>query len=119
MLRNHAALWESTGSLEMLVFHTLLAGNIGQFGAPGTVVVSTGVVVAAGFATEDASATGSGAEDGRAKDARATVAAGAAENPTPAPITARIADAIAAARTLLAIWLVAATCVIRLRTTAS
>jgi hypothetical protein len=42
MLRIHAALCESTGSLEILVFHTLSAGNIGQFGAPGTVVVSTG-----------------------------------------------------------------------------
>jgi hypothetical protein len=103
----------------MLVFHTLLAGNIGQFGAPGTVVVITGVVIVAGSATEDASATGSGAEDGRARDARATVAAGAAENPTPAPITARIAGAIAATRTLLTTWLVAATCLIGLRTTAS
>ena len=38
MLRSHAALCLSTGSLEMFVFHTLFAGNIGQFGAPGTVV---------------------------------------------------------------------------------
>jgi hypothetical protein len=103
----------------MLVFHTLLGGNIGQFGAPGTAVVITGVVIAAGSATEDASATGSGAEDGRAKDARATVAAGAAENPTAAPIIARIEDAIAATRAHLATWLVDAACLIRLRTTAS
>jgi hypothetical protein len=41
MLRNQAALCESTGSLEILVFQTLLAGNIGQFPAPGTVVVIT------------------------------------------------------------------------------
>jgi len=38
MLRIQAALWAFTGSWEMSVFHTLLAGNIGQFGAPGTVV---------------------------------------------------------------------------------
>ncbi len=38
MLRIHAALCLFTGSLEMLVFHTLLAGNIGQLAAPGTVV---------------------------------------------------------------------------------
>src|SRR5215471_7471922 len=38
MLRIHAALWAFTGNWEMSVFHTLLAGNIGQFGAPGTVV---------------------------------------------------------------------------------
>jgi len=30
MLRSHAALCVSTGSLEMSVFQTLLAGNIGQ-----------------------------------------------------------------------------------------
>jgi len=46
MLRSHAALWESTGSFEMLVFHTLLAGNIGQFGAPGTVVVMGSIATA-------------------------------------------------------------------------
>ncbi|HEY6278611.1 MAG TPA: hypothetical protein VIX86_20045 [Streptosporangiaceae bacterium] len=46
MLRSQAALWESTGSLEMSVFHTLLAGNIGQFGAPGTVVPVTAAVPA-------------------------------------------------------------------------
>ena len=38
MLASHAALWESTGSFEMFVFQTLLLGNVGQFGAPGTVV---------------------------------------------------------------------------------
>ena len=38
MLRIQAALWAFTGNREMSVFHTLLAGNIGQFGAPGTVV---------------------------------------------------------------------------------
>src|SRR5215471_18222951 len=38
MLRIQAALWAFTGNWEMSVFHTLLAGNIGQFGAPGTVV---------------------------------------------------------------------------------
>jgi len=35
----------------MLVFHTLLAGNIGHFGAPGTVVV-----IATRLAAEDAGA---------------------------------------------------------------
>ena len=38
MLASHAALCWSTGSLEIFVFQTLLAGNAGQFGAPGTVV---------------------------------------------------------------------------------
>src|SRR5215831_2417767 len=38
MLRSQAALWAFTGNWEMSVFQTLLAGNIGQFGAPGTVV---------------------------------------------------------------------------------
>jgi hypothetical protein len=35
MLAIHAAPCGSTGKAEMLVFHTLSAGNIGQFGAPG------------------------------------------------------------------------------------
>ena len=38
MPRIQAALCGFTGSLEMSVFQMLLAGNIGQFGAPGTVV---------------------------------------------------------------------------------
>src|SRR5215469_4933049 len=38
MLRIQAALCAFTGILEMSVFQMLLAGNIGQFGAPGTVV---------------------------------------------------------------------------------
>src|ERR1700733_2881770 len=42
MLASHAAPCSSTGSLEMLVFHTLLAGNMGQSGAPGTTVDMTG-----------------------------------------------------------------------------
>src|SRR5271156_4332925 len=41
MLCIQAALCESTGSSEMLVFHTLSAGNIGQLGAPSTVVPVT------------------------------------------------------------------------------
>jgi hypothetical protein len=44
MLASHAALFVSSGSLEMLVFHTLFAGNMGQFGAPGTTVDVTGAV---------------------------------------------------------------------------
>src|SRR5580700_2695116 len=38
MLRIQAALWALTGNWEMSVFQTLSAGNIGQFGAPGTTV---------------------------------------------------------------------------------
>ena len=41
MLASQGALCLFTGSLEMLVFHTLSAGNIGHLGAPGTGVVST------------------------------------------------------------------------------
>src|SRR5579863_1893197 len=49
MLRSQAALWASTGSREMSVFQMLLAGNIGQFGAPGTVVPpAAGLVVRGG-----------------------------------------------------------------------
>ena len=50
MLRSQAALWESTGSFEMSVFHTLFAGNIGQPGAPGTLVpgAAAGAAGAAG-----------------------------------------------------------------------
>ena len=36
MLAIHSALWGSTGSCEMFVFHTLSAGNIAQLGAPGS-----------------------------------------------------------------------------------
>ena len=48
MLASHAALCLLTGSLAMLVFHTLSAGNIGHFGAPGTGVVSTGAIALTG-----------------------------------------------------------------------
>src|SRR5215469_10771053 len=41
MLRIQAALCRSTGSLDMSVFQILLAGNIGQPGAPGTVVLTS------------------------------------------------------------------------------
>jgi len=41
MLRSQAALCAATGSFEMSVFQMLSAGNIGQFGAPGTVVPGT------------------------------------------------------------------------------
>jgi hypothetical protein len=42
MLASQAALCLFTGSLEMLVFQMLSAGNMGQWGAPGTGVVSAG-----------------------------------------------------------------------------
>jgi hypothetical protein len=38
MLAIHVLLWALTGSEVMGVFQTLSAGNIGQLGAPGTVV---------------------------------------------------------------------------------
>src|ERR1700722_13964764 len=47
MLASQAALCGSTGSREMSVFHTLLAGNSGQLAAPGT-VVPAGVTDTAG-----------------------------------------------------------------------
>ena len=73
MLRSHAALRASTGSFEMLVFHTLSAGNIGQFGAPGTVVVMAtgGAGVSDGDGETDDSA-------GTVGDAETASAAGAA-----------------------------------------
>src|SRR5580658_868733 len=40
MLAIHVVLWALTGSEEMGVFQTLSAGNIGQPGAPGTVVAA-------------------------------------------------------------------------------
>jgi hypothetical protein len=103
MLRSHAALWESTGSLEMLVFHTLLAGNIGQFGAPGTVVV-----IATRLAVEDAGTTRSAAAevdpaeaaDACAVDAVSVAGAGAAEQAALTAASATIPAAAAAARTL-------------------
>src|SRR5690348_8435531 len=49
MLRIQAELSAFTGNWEMSVFQTLLAGNIGQFGAPGTVVPPPlGLVACAG-----------------------------------------------------------------------
>src|SRR5262249_60079827 len=71
MLRIQAALCLFTGSREMSVFHTLSDGNIGQSGAPGTVVegeagagldagaagaaaVAAGAVSAAGVLLRDA-----------------------------------------------------------------
>jgi hypothetical protein len=96
MLRSHAALWESTGSLEMFVFQTLFAGNIGQFDAPGTVVE--------GLAEDeiDASWFAAGAADpDDAAGACAADAAGAAEQAAPAAVTTETAATAAAARTLL------------------
>jgi hypothetical protein len=61
MLRIQAALCLFTGSWEMSVFHTLSDGNIGQFGAPGTVVdgetgagLDAGAVSATGVLLRDA-----------------------------------------------------------------
>src|SRR5271165_2629364 len=97
MLRSQAALCESTGSLEMLVFQMLLAGNIGQFGAPGTVVVRTAARDADDTAREaDAAAADADAGAGdaaRDADADAAVrgaaaAAGAAVAQPPAAKTA-------------------------------
>jgi hypothetical protein len=131
MLRSHAALWESTGSLEMLVFHTLFAGNIGQFGAPGTVVVMTGIGVTG--AVWEAAAEGDGdagadadvvlevaadasvvlelpgdelsvaAADpaGTAGPTSAAVLAGAVAQPAAAAVSAITAAAIAARRVLV------------------
>jgi hypothetical protein len=42
MLASQAELCLFTGSLEMFVFQTLFAGNMGQLGAPGTGVVRAG-----------------------------------------------------------------------------
>jgi hypothetical protein len=109
----------------------LLAGNIGQFGAPGTVVVITGVVIATGLAAEDAGAAGfaaavacpAGAAGACAVDAASVAGACAAgacvagacatEQAVPAPVTATTAAAAAAARTLTV------ACLIGLRTVAS
>ena len=61
MLRIQAALCLFTGSWEMSVFHTLSDGNIGQFGAPGTVVdgeTGAGLDAGAAGAAGAVSATG-------------------------------------------------------------
>src|SRR5215470_10993106 len=50
MLASQAALCALTGSLEMLVFHTLSAGNTGQFSAPGTAAAVVGAAVVTGVA---------------------------------------------------------------------
>ena len=54
MLCIQAELRGSTGSFEMLVFHTLSAGNIGQLGAPSTAVPVT--ALSAGGADTDGTA---------------------------------------------------------------
>src|ERR1700722_14729810 len=56
MLRIHAALCLFTGSLETLVFHTLLAGNIGQLPAPGTTVPGPAEVAPAEVAAAEVAA---------------------------------------------------------------
>src|SRR5207237_1134320 len=57
MLASHAALCWLTGSLEILVFHTLSAGNMGQFSAPGTAAAVAGAAVT-GVAVRRAALTG-------------------------------------------------------------
>ena len=51
------------------MFHTLSAGNIGQFGAPGTVVVSTGGGEPDGDGDGDGDGVVTGADDDEAGDA--------------------------------------------------
>ena len=100
----------------MLVFHTLLAGNIGHFGAPGTVVV-----IATRLAAEDAGtarfaaavANPAEAAGALAVDAASVAGACAAEQAVPTAVTATTAAAAAAARTLTG------TCLVGLRTVAS
>jgi hypothetical protein len=76
MLASHAALCELTGSWEILVFHTLSAGNIGQFGAPGTVVAVTGAAVVADVAAATGTAAVAGAAAVTGAPAATVVAAG-------------------------------------------
>ena len=94
MLRIQAALFASTGSLEMLVFHTLSAGNIGQLGAPGTVVPVT--VPAAGEDADDGDVAG-------CTECSAEMAALAAPCPRSpsAAIPARLEQPVPAARTAI------------------
>ena len=53
MLANHVLLWALTGSEAMAVFQTLSAGNIGQPGAPGTVVAAPASLATAMSASDD------------------------------------------------------------------
>lgn len=53
MLAIHVLLCALTGSDKMGVFQTLLAGNIGQPGAPGTLVAPPAALVVAMNGSED------------------------------------------------------------------
>jgi hypothetical protein len=70
MLAIHWELRGLTASLEMSVFHTLLAGNNGQLRAPGTVVPDAGGALALG--------AGEGEADALARVVLAAAAAGPA-----------------------------------------
>ena len=104
MLRSQAALCASAGSLEMSVFQTLFAGNMGQLGAPGT-VVPAGLAVrrpgprpARGAAGAAGAAPTAGAE--RAADARRADTVPAAEaGEMTAPQTATAVNGAAAIAT--------------------
>ncbi|HSR84157.1 MAG TPA: hypothetical protein VLM11_08255 [Streptosporangiaceae bacterium] len=100
MLRSHAELRESTGSLEMFVFQTLSAGNSGQFGAPGTVVDDVGAL--AGIAggetggTDDAAPAAEAIADDAdsiAGDVDAVVGVAAAQPPAVPASSAAVATA--------------------------
>jgi hypothetical protein len=96
MLRSHAALWELTGSFEMLAFHTLFAGNMGQFGAPGTVVVAAAAAEPADAGRAEVTLT----DDVRA-EVPAVPAAWLVAHPALAAVTAIKPATVAARRVLV------------------
>jgi hypothetical protein len=103
MLRSQTLLCLSMGSLEMLVFHTLSAGNSGHFGAPGTEVEVTVVADTAGDETAG-DETGSGDTASGAPAAPAVAGAGAA-SPVVASIVAATTGAIIPVSTrIVASW---------------
>jgi len=94
MLRSHAALREFTGSREMSVFHTLLAGNIGQPAAPGTVVAGRAAAGGAGVScwrTETGGGDADADAPGEADSAEAAAGAGGAAAGEAAPGGADVA----------------------------
>jgi hypothetical protein len=101
MLRSQAMLCESTGSLEMLVFQMLSAGNIGQPGAPGT-VVDLAAAASVGEASGDTHDADAAADDADAAADDADAAAGDASCEVVAvvvqPLTSVTATTAAVAR---------------------